>query len=339
MKKKTTSFIFGLFILMFIFFILITVIAGLFAFRERLPVIGKGAVAIVKVEGVLTDTSREIALLHKYAESPIARAIVLRVETPGGAVGCSQELNREIAKLRKRSSKPIVVSMGNVAASGGYYIACAANEIYANPGTVTGSIGVLFQTYDLQGISKKIGFGVNTIKSGKLKDTGSSFREMTPEEREVLQATIDDTYDQFLEAVLEGRRTELARAYLRRTAQGTTATRTTDSPTSPTALSPEEEAKAGQLPREVVKDYLRSIADGRVLSGRQAWELGLVDRLGDLHDAADRAAQLAGLRGKPYLLQERRKVTFWDLLENRTNVVSRLVERLGVALEYRLSFD
>jgi protease-4 len=302
--------------------------------------IGRGVVALIKIEGVLTDTSQEIGLLHKHAENSFVRAIVLRVETPGGLVGCSQELHREILKTRKSSGKPIIASMGNVAASGGYYVACAAKEIYANPGTVTGSIGVLFQSYNLQGISQKIGFGVNTIKSGKFKDTGSSFREMTPEERQVLQGTIDDTYDQFLEAVLEGRRVELARAHLRRGTAATTTTVAADGATSPSsAVPPVDTAKAEQVPRPVVKDYLRSMADGRVLSGRQALEFGLVDHLGDLNDAIDRAAQLAGLRGKPYILQEKRKTSLWDLLEGRTNVITQLTPRLGVALEYRLAFD
>jgi protease-4 len=343
MKKRNVSFVVGLFILLFIFVIMMVVIATILTFRDHIPVVGRGAVAVIKIEGVLTDTSREIALLHKYAENAFVRAIVMRVETPGGAVGCAQELHREISKVRTKSGKPIVASMGNVAASGGYYVACAADEIYTNPGTVTGSIGVLLETYDLQGIGKKMGIGINTIKSGKFKDTGNFFREMTSEEKEILQETINDTHDQFLEAILEGRRTELASAYLRRTAQGTTTTLTADRATSPSELSAMDrvvnEVRANQVPRQVVKDYLRSIADGRILSGHQAWELGLVDHLGGLHDAIDRAAQLAGVRGKPHVLQEKRKTGFWDLLEGQTNVVSQLAKRFGVALEYRLSFD
>lgn len=324
---------------MFIFFVFMAVMVGIAVFSSEMPVIGRYTVALVKVEGVILDTSDEIRLLHKYADSPFVRAIVLRIDSPGGSVGASQELFREIRKARKRSDKPIVASMGNVAASGGYYVACAADEIYANPGTVTGSIGVIFQTFDLQGVSKKIGFDVNTIKSGKFKDTGSMFREMSPEEKQILQGTIDDTYDQFLDAVIEGRRVELARAYLRRSEHKTSPTLSANvKPTSATQATTES-AKAEAVPQDVVKNYLRSFADGRVLSGRQAKELGLVDNLGDLRDAISRAAQRAGVRGRPTVLQEKRKPSVWDLIESRTNILSRLTPRNGVSLEYRLSFD
>jgi len=339
MTKRNLSFLFGLLILMGLFILLIAAILAVSTFRNRLPVVGRGAVGLIKIEGLLLDSGEEISLLRKYAENTLVRAIVLRLETPGGAVGCAQELHREILKARKESGKPIVASMGNVAASGGYYIACAADEVYANPGTVTGSIGVLLETYDLQGLGKKIGIGINTIKSGKFKDTGQYFREMTAEEKQILQETIDDTYDQFLDAVIEGRQVELAHAHLRRAAKETTGSLGADSATSPSQRSSTDRAQAEQVPRRVVKDYLRSIADGRPLSGRQAWELGLVDRLGNLQDAISRAGQLAGIRGKPYVLQEKRRLSLWDLLQSRTDVVSRLATRFGVALEYRLSLD
>ena len=343
MAKRNVSFIVGLVVLLFIFLMLITIIIGVAAFRRNIPIIGRGVIALVKVEGILTDTTNEIELLRKYAENSLVRAIVLRIDSPGGSVGCSQELYAEVLKARKQSRKPIVASMGNVAASGGYYVACAADEIYANPGTVTGSIGVIFQSYDLRGLSQKVGVNVNTVKSGKFKDTGSYFREMTPDERKVLQGTIDDTYDQFLDAVLDGRRAALATASLRRSSQGTTASlaagaAATTATTSalPLLLTP---SQAERVPLPAVKEYLRSFADGRVLSGRQAQELGLVDSLGDLHDAIDRATKLAGLRGKPYVMQERRRVGFLDLLQGRANAVSQLAERLGVSLEYRLSME
>jgi len=317
----------------------IAVVVGISVFTSDMPMMSRSTVALLKVEGVIMDTSNEIRLLHKYADSPFVRAIVVRIESPGGTVGASQELFREIRKARKKSDKPIIASMGNVAASGGYYVACAADEIYANPGTVTGSIGVIFQTYDLQGVSKKIGFGVNTIKSGKFKDTGSMFREMTPDEKQILQGTIDDTYDQFLDAVIEGRRVELARAHLRRSEPKTSPTLSAAAKPTSATLATTETAKAEAVPKDVVKDYLRSFADGRVLSGRQANELGLVDHLGDLRDAISRAAQLAGVQGRPVVLQERRKPSFWDLIEGRTGVLSRLTPPSGVSLEYRLSFD
>ena len=339
MQKKTVSFMFGLIVLMFIFIMLICVLFLFATYGRRLPVFGRAVVAVVKVEGAFMDTSQEISLLRKYTESSFVGAIVLRIETPGGAVGCAQEFHREILKARRDGHKPIIASMGNVAASGGYYISCAADEIYANPGTVTGSIGVLLETFDFQDVGKKIGITVNTVKSGKFKDTGSYFREMTAEEKQLLQETIDDTHNQFLEAVMEGRRVELARAYLRRLAAGTTATLAADRSTSPSDSAAVDQAQAERVPRLVVRDYLRSFADGRVLSGHQAWELGLVDHLGNFQDAVARAAALAGIRGKPRILQEKRRTSLWDLLENRTNVVSHLATRFGFALEYRLSLD
>ncbi|KPL11818.1 hypothetical protein AMJ85_02865 [candidate division BRC1 bacterium SM23_51] len=319
--------------------LLMVVVVAFVVLRDRIPMVGRAAVALVKVEGLITDTSEEIRLLRKYGSNPLVRAIVVRVESPGGTVGGSQELYREIRKTREKSGKPIIASLGNVAASGGYYVACAADEIYANPGTVTGSIGVIFQTYDLQGLSKKIGVGVNTIKSGKFKDTGSFFREMTEEEKQIIQGTIDDTYEQFLEAVIEARRSKLAQAYLDRNAKATTPSLAADSTASSPTAAGAKPADTDQVAREVVEAHLRSIADGRVLSGRQAREWGLLDHLGGLQDAIDRAAKLARVRGRPVVIQERRKRTFWDLVQSRTDAVSRLARHDGVALEYRLCFD
>lgn len=326
-------------LLMFVLFLVIVVGVVLLVLRDRLPIVGRAAVALVKVEGLIVDTSEEIRLLRKYGNNPLVQAIVLRVESPGGAVGGSQELYREIRKARKRSGKPIIASLGNVGASGGYYVACAADEVFANPGTVTGSIGVIFQTYDFQGISKKIGVGVNTIKSGKFKDTGSGFREMTEEEKQLIQGTIDDVYNQFLEAVLETRHTELARACLRRNAEGTTPSLAAAGTASSPTLPGDKASDADLVPREVVEAHLRSFADGRVLTGRQAHEAGLVDHLGNLQDAIDRAAELGGIRGRPFVIQEKRKPKLWDLIQSRTDVVSRLASRNGVTLEYRLCFD
>jgi len=125
----------------------------------------------------------------------------LRIDSPGGVVGPSQEIYAELNKV----SKSIITSMGSVAASGGYYIACASDRIFANPGTITGSIGVVMSFPKLQELSKKIGYDKEVVKSGKYKDAGSSFREMTPEERQLFQSMVDDVHEQFVEAVFEGR--------------------------------------------------------------------------------------------------------------------------------------
>ncbi len=337
MKRRSVSWVVGIALLACLMIVVILFSSFLRPQGISLASIGRGAVAIVRIEGTIMDPTNPIRLIRLYAKSPAVRAILVRIESPGGAVGASQEIHREILRARRDSGKRVVASMGNVAASGGYYVACAAEEIFANAGTVTGSIGVVLETYDLQGISKKIGIGVNTIKSGQMKDVGSPFREMTPEERQVLQTTIDDTYDQFLEAVIEGRQAALARAWRNHTDKPTTASRATDRLTTPGI--PAADARQTSPTRETLKDFLRSFADGRVLSGRQALELGLVDRLGGLQDATDRAAELGAIRGKPTILQERRKPSLWELIRGRNDPVSRLISPNGFALQYRLVFD
>ena len=143
--------------------------------------------------------------LHKAAENEHIKAVLLRINSPGGTVGMSQELNAAVKELRAKG-KPVVVSMGDVAASGGYYISCAADKIFASPGTLTGSIGVIMHLYNLSDIEKKIGVAPVVIKSGQFKDIGSMDRPMTKEEQELLQILIMDSYDQFVTAVSEGRK-------------------------------------------------------------------------------------------------------------------------------------
>ena len=338
-RKRQVSFLIGIFLLMFMLFFIVVVAIMLFMFTDEMPAMGRSTVALVNVKGVITDAGDCIRQLRKYAQSPGIKAIVLRIESPGGAVGASQELHHRILQLRKDGAKPIVASMGNVGASGGIYVASAADEIYANPGTVTGSIGVIFRTYDLQGISRKIGVDTQTVKSGKYKDIGSSFREMTPEEREILQAAIDDTYDQFIEALLDGRQKPLAEAYLRRDLAKTTVTVQADAESTAPAAARVASADPQSVPRETVREYVRSIADGRIYTGRQAMELGLVDHMGDLHDAVVRALELAGVSGRPRIVQETRTPTLWDLVQGRSDVLSRLGLPNGWALEYRLDFQ
>lgn len=143
--------------------------------------------------------------LHKVSDDPDIKAIVLRINSPGGSVGSVQEIYSELLRCRKNGKK-IVASMGDVAASGGYYLAAAADHIVAEPGTITGSIGVIFEFPTLEGLMQKIGVKLEVIKSGQHKDIGSPARALTPEERQLLQAGIDDAYQQFLDAVVQGRK-------------------------------------------------------------------------------------------------------------------------------------
>jgi protease-4 len=162
-------------------------------------------IALIKIEGVILDSTETIEELQRYKDSSGIKAIILRINSPGGGVVPSQEIYEEVRKIREEGKKTVVVSMGTVAASGGYYIASASNRIVANPGTLTGSIGVIMELANVEGLFKKIGVESVVIKSGRNKDVGSPFRKMRPEERAILQRLMDDVHTQFIEAVAEGR--------------------------------------------------------------------------------------------------------------------------------------
>lgn len=243
---------------------------------ERL---GGSKVALIRVEGVILDSKEVIEQLEKYRTNPTVKAIVLRINSPGGGVAPSQEIYEEILKTRQTNKKPIVTSMGSVAASGGYYIAAATDLIMANPGTITGSIGVLLQVPNISGLMQKIGVKSVVVKSGRHKDLASPTRDMTESERQILQGMLDDVHGQFIDVVAQGR----------------------------------------QLDREKVE----AIADGRIFSGREAQSIGLVDQLGNLQDAIERAGTLAGIRGKPTVIEERKRGLFlMDLLRGSLSLVN-----------------
>ncbi|HXN06667.1 MAG TPA: signal peptide peptidase SppA [Nitrospiria bacterium] len=168
------------------------------------PVVGD-RLALVRIEGVILDSSETIEELKKFSENPSVKGILIRINSPGGAVVPSQEIYEEIRKIQTETKKKIIVSMGTVAASGGYYIASASDRIIANPGTLTGSIGVIMELMTVEGLFKKVGLESVVIKSGARKDVGSPFRAMTKEEREYLQTVIDDIQGQFIDAVAHGR--------------------------------------------------------------------------------------------------------------------------------------
>lgn len=247
-------------------------------------------VGIVEVSGAIVSPDETVNLIKKYRDNSAIKAIVLRVQSPGGGVAASQEIYQAVKNAR--SVKPVVCSMGEVAASGGYYIACACDSIVANPGTLTGSIGVIMEFMVAEELIKKVGLKFEVLKAGQNKDLGSPFRQMTPEERALLQSMIDDVHGQFIEAVAEGRQ-----------------------------LSP---------------DSVRSFADGRVFSGRQALALRLVDKMGTLEDAITLAAGMAGLKEKPKIFRERKKKpTLFDLLVKGVDEISNL-DNAGVRLQYRM---
>lgn len=166
--------------------------------------LGGDRIAVVEIEGVIVDALPVVRELAEHRENPSVRAVVVRIDSPGGVVGPSQEIYDAIRRFRAKD-KPVVASMGAVAASGGYYIAAAADRIVANPGTLTGSIGVIMQMAEFEGLFKKVGVRYQVIKSGRYKDIGSPARAMTEAERRLLQSLLDDVYEQFVDAVAEGR--------------------------------------------------------------------------------------------------------------------------------------
>jgi len=231
-------------------------------------------IALIKIEGVILDSREIIEELKEYNSNESVKAILLRIDSPGGAVAPSQEIYEEVKKIRDEGKKKIVTSMGSVAASGGYYIASVSDKIVANPGSITGSIGVIMELANVSGLMKKVGVESVIIKSGKYKDIGSVFRTMTKEERDLLQGMMDDVHDQFIEAVAVG--------------------------------------------RDIEKERLIPIADGRVFTGRQAKELGLVDEIGNMQDAIRLAADMVGIVGEPSILEKKKRFSFMDIIRNRS---------------------
>lgn len=236
----------------FAFFLLLIVVVGKMSGRSSHFVLGD-KVGYVTIAGAITSSEKIIDQIDNFKEDSSVKAIVLRVNSPGGGVSPSQEIHDEVKAAA--AVKPVVVSMGSVAASGGYYIAAPAQRILANPGTITGSIGVIMQFTNVEELLGKVGLKSQVVKSGKHKDIGSPVRPMSSADRQILQSLIDDVYTQFIQAVAEARQMDI--------------------------------------------DKVRQLADGRIFTGRQAFEAGLVDELGGYRDAIRVAAELAGIKGKP----------------------------------------
>ncbi|MBN2332106.1 MAG: signal peptide peptidase SppA [Deltaproteobacteria bacterium] len=245
---------------------------------------GNDQIGLIHVRGVIIDAQETIAQLDEMADDPHIKAIIIRINSPGGAVAPSQELYDEIKRIR--SIKPVYSSLGTVAASGGYYVACATQKIYANPGTLTGSIGVIMQFANWEKILAKLGVDNTVVKSGPYKDIGSPLRSMSKAEEKLLQEMINDVYNQFVVAVTES--------------------------------------------RDIPLDSLLTLADGRVFSGRQAYDCGLVDTLGSLQQAVRDLAREVGIAGKP-------EVT--EIKEKRGIVQYLLGERLAGKLEQTLECE
>lgn len=260
------------------------------------------AVGVIRVEGAITgdssagwsgaqtSTDEVLTAIREAARREDIKAVVLRINSPGGSAVSAQEIGIELDKLRAQG-KPVVTSMGDTCASGGYWIACSTDYIMANSTTMTGSIGVIMELTNLEGLYGKLGISQEAIKSGEYKDIGSASRQLKPEERQLLQDMVQDSYQQFVEQVAKGRQGRIDQA------------------------------------------QLMSIADGRVLTGRQAKAYGLVDGLGNYYDAVREAQKRANLDEKSQIV-ELGKNLFWEELLRGSGLGSLLKMRLGPVLRY-----
>ena len=220
---------------------------------KALSFLSGDGVGVLQIEGTIDDSRSVTSELKRFKEAPWIKAVVVRIDSPGGAVAPTQEIFDELQKTKKK--KPLIASMGSMATSGGYYVASACEKIIANPGTLTGSIGVIMQLNNVEELMKKVGVKGYNIKSGVNKDIGSPFQPLSPEGKEILQSLVDNVHSQFVAAVAKGRGMNEAQ--------------------------------------------VRKLADGRVYSGAQAKELGLVDQFGTLDDAIEFAAKRVGLEENP----------------------------------------
>src|SRR3989338_1477800 len=274
-------------------------ISGLFFFIFFLILLGNDLsfgdkVAVVEVEGIITEPESINKQIKEFGERDDIKAIVVRINSPGGGVGPSQEIYREIKRVSAK--KKVIASMGAVAASGGYYIAAAANKIVANPGTITGSIGVIMEFANAEELLNKIGFKGYVIKSGEYKDIGSPLRSMKEDEKRLLQNVIDDVHRQFVDVVAENRKLKV--------------------------------------------DVVKKIADGRIFSGQQAKEIGLVDEIGNFQDAIDIAASMSNIKGKPVVLYpEKKGIRLWDIIFG--DAAGQMLKKLkgGYGLQYLFPYS
>ncbi|HKX29560.1 MAG TPA: signal peptide peptidase SppA [Blastocatellia bacterium] len=263
---------------------------------------GGDRIAVIPVEGVINDEMAKTVTrnLKQYGGDSRVKAILLRIDSPGGGVSASQEIYREVKRVKEEKKKKVVISMASVAASGGYYIACPADKIYANQGTITGSIGVIAEWINYRELAQWAKIKPVVFKSGEFKDTGSPTRDLTEREKQYFQGMIDELYSQFVGAVFEGRK-----------------------------------GRGGEG-SELNEDRVKLLADGRVYTGETALKYGLIDAIGNYEDALKETARLVNIKGEPQVLtppKPREGLSILDLLLEVTRIKditpSRLPEEFG----------
>lgn len=262
--------------------------------------LGREQLALVRINDVIAPGDLFdfwMESLKEIGDDENIQGVVLRIESPGGAVASSQEIYDAVLDLRLNRGKTVYVSMGDVAASGGYYIAAAADRIFANRGTLTGSVGVISTSYQIEELAKDWGIQVEVIKSGRFKDAGSMFRPMTPDEQKMFDLLINNAYEQFVADILREREERLQGAL---------------------AEFDDWDRYLFQKPAEATaRQFLLQIADGRVYSGEQALELGLVDELGALNATIDALTEDLGLPPQSPLYTPQRRVGFFETLSSK----------------------
>ena len=264
------------------------VLAVVFALRGGQGLALGGRIAVLDVEGVIADDREFLEDLRRFRDDPSVRGYVININSPGGVVAPSQSIYQELRRIRDEDEVPVIASIGGVGASGGYYIALAADSIFALPGSITGSIGVIMEIPDASELMAKVGVRMQTVMSAEHKDVGSPFRPLGAGDRAILDSLVLDVYAQFVDVVAVERNLERA--------------------------------------------SVEQVADGRILSGRQALEHRLIDALGNRRNALAAAGRMAGLGEDPRIVRPpEERVTVWDLILGRG--AARVLGRLAAPLD------
>lgn len=265
--------------------VLVVLLSMWFSLRAFELSAGPG-VAILSINGELMEQETILQDLHELTANPDTKALVVRINTPGGDITVTEELYKAIRRVREEGI-PVVASMGSAATSGGYYVSCAAQRIFANGSSLTGGLGVIIEYPNAETLLQKIGLTFETVASGEFKDTGSFAHTMTDRQREHLNQLVQDFHSQFVALVSESRALTL--------------------------------------------DQVRGLSDGRVFSGRQACELGLVDELGDQEAAVRYAAGLGGIADtEPRIIRVKERPLSWRSMLDELDMLTSHMQQEGL---------